>query len=317
VRELSYYGAILEALREEMERDERVVLIGEDIATLAAPGPLGVGPERVWSTPISENGFVGMAVGAAMTGLRPVVDLTISNFLYLAMDPLCNQAAKLRYMTGGQTSVPAVFRVPMWYGLAMAAQHSDRPYPLFLNTPGLKLVVPATPRDARGLLKAAVRDDDPVLFFDDFRLWSQAGPVPEHDEVIPLGVAETRREGRDASVVAIGAAVGLALEAAAQLEREGISIEVIDPRSLAPLDDAAILVSVAKTGRLVVVEYAHRTHGAGAEIAARVAEQGFRDLRAPIRRVATQDVPIPYSPSLEAPLYPSAERIAEAVRGLL
>lgn len=314
-RETTYFAAIFEAVREEMERDERVILIGEDIAIYESTGLLtGFGPNRVWSTPISEYSFTGMGIGAAMTGLRPIVDLTIANFLYMAMDQLVNQAAKLRYLTGGQAAVPAVFRAAMWYGGANAAHHSDRPYPMFMNVPGLKIAVPATPRDVKGLLKAAVRDDDPVLIFEDFGLWFQTGPVPEDEYVIPFGVAEVKRAGSDVTVVAVGASVVHALEAAAAMAAEGVSVEVIDPRSLAPLDSETILRSVSKTGRLVLVDLANRTAGAAAEIAAIVAEEAFDALKRPILRVTTPDVHIPFSPPLERPLYPDAEKIAAAVR---
>jgi pyruvate dehydrogenase E1 component beta subunit len=255
-----------------------------------------------------------MAVGAAMTGLRPIVDFTIASFVYMAMDQLVNQAAKVSYMSGGQTTVPAVFRASMWHNGSNAAHHSDRPYPMFMNVPGLKIVVPATPRDMKGLLKAAIRDDEPVLVFEDSNLWFQTGPIPEGDYSIPLGVADVKREGRDVTVVAVGATVGHALEAADELIADGVSLEVIDPRSLVPLDKQTILDSVAKTGRLVIVDLANKTAGAAAEIAALVAEEGFRSLRGPICRVTTPDVHIPFSPPMEKPLYPNKEKIVAAVR---
>jgi 2-oxoisovalerate dehydrogenase E1 component len=315
VRQCTYFEAVFEALREEMERDERVILIGEDVELFRITGLLpSLGPNRIWSAPISENGFVGMGIGAAMTGLRPVVDLTISNFVYLAVDQLVNQAAKIRYMSGGQARVPAVFRSTMWYGGSNAAQHSDRPYPLFMNVPGLKIVVPATPADVKGLLKSAIRDDDPVLVFEDKNLWFRSGPVPKGDHIVPLGVADVVRAGRDVTVVAVGATVWAALEAADELERDGISVEVIDPRTLVPLDRDTILGSVARTGRLVVVDLACRTAGAAAEIAAIVAEEAFSYLKGPIFRVTTPDVQIPFSPVMEMPLYPNKEKIVAAVR---
>ena len=316
-REITAFAAIFEAIREEMARDPRVVFIGEDIALYAQTPMLADFADRLWSTPISENGFVGMAVGAAMTGLRPIVDLTVANFAYLAMDQLVNQAAKMHYMTGGQTMVPAVFRASMWHNNSIAAQHSDRPYPMFMNVPGLKIVVPATPYDLKGLLKAAIRDDDPVLVFDELSMWFQTGSVPEAEYVIPLGVAEVKREGRDVTVVAIGTTGSHALAAAETLSGDGLSVEVIDPRSLAPLDRRTILESVAKTGRLVVVDLANKTNGAAAEIAALAAEEVFSSLKAPIRRVSTPDVHIPYSPALEKPLYPNAEKVLAAIRSLL
>jgi 2-oxoisovalerate dehydrogenase E1 component len=315
VRQCTYFEAVFEALREEMERDERVVLIGEDIELFSITGLLpSPGPNRIWSTPISENGFVGMAIGAAMTGLRPVVDLTISSFVYLAADQLVNQAAKIRYMSGGQARVPAVFRSTMWYGGSNAAQHSDRPYPLFMNAPGLKIALPASPADLKGLLKSAIRDDDPVLVFEDKNLWFRSGPVPKGDYIVPLGVANVVRAGRDVTIVSIGATVWPALEAAEELQRDGISVEVIDPRTLVPLDRNTILASVARTGRLVVVDLACKTAGAAAEIAAIIAEEAFGCLKAPVLRVATPDVQIPFSPTMEMPLYPNKEKIVAAVR---
>ncbi|RMF25571.1 MAG: dehydrogenase [Deltaproteobacteria bacterium] len=314
VRELTGLGAIYEAIAEEMARDERVILIGEDIALYGETPPLAEFADRIWSTPISENGFTGMAVGAAMTGLRPIVDLTVANFAYLAMDAIVNQAAKMHAMTGGQTRVPLVIRASMWHGHSIAAQHSDRPYPMFLGVPGLKIVVPATPADLKGLLEAAVRDDDPVLVFDELSQWFESGPVPEGEFLTPLGRAEVKRSGDDVTIVAIGSTVPRAMAAAEQLAAEGISVEVVDPRTLAPLDRETILASVRKTGRAVVVEVANKTGGAGAEIAAIIAEDSLDRLHAPVRRVATADVHIPYSPSMEMPLYPSAESIAAAVR---
>ncbi|MFN8546150.1 MAG: transketolase C-terminal domain-containing protein [Candidatus Binatia bacterium] len=313
-REAMYLLAAGEAIFEEMRRDARVVLMGEDIMLYGGAAAAAEFGPRIRSTPISENGFVGVAVGAAMTGLRPIVELGIASFALLAMDQLVHQAAKLRYMTGGQTSVPAVFRASMWHNGANAAHHSDRPYPMLMNVPGIKIVVPATPYDVKGLLKAAVRDDDPVFIFEDNDLWMRTGPVPLEDYVVPFGRAAVRRPGTDATVVAISGAVWQALDAADVLAREGIAIEVIDPRTLVPLDRATILASVARTGRLVVADPATRTCGAAAEIAAIVVEEIFDALRAPVVRVATPDTQIPFSPVLEKPLYPSAETIAAAVR---
>ncbi|MFI5394122.1 MAG: thiamine pyrophosphate-dependent enzyme [Candidatus Binatia bacterium] len=312
-REISGLAATLEALREEMTRDQRVVYIGEDIGLYKTTLLAGLG-ERIWSTPISENGFVGMAVGAAMTGLRPFVDLTVANFIYLAMDQIVNQAAKIRYMTGGQTRVPAVFRAAMWHNNTIAAQHSDRPYPMFMNVPGLKVVVPATAYDMKGLVKSAIRDDDPVLIFDELSMWFESSPVPEAEYLVPLGVASVKRTGSDVTIVAIGSTAKHALAAADELSAAGISAEVIDPRTLVPLDKRTIFASVAKTGRLVLVEVANKTNGAAAEIAAIVAEEAFGSLKAPILRVATPDVHIPFSPVMEKPLYPNKDKIVAAVR---
>jgi len=318
VRQLSYFEAVFEALREEMERDERVVLIGEDIGLFEMTGLLPhLGANRIWTTPISENGFTGIAVGAAMTGLRPVVDLTISSFLYLAADQIVNQAAKLRYMTGGQARVPAVFRSTMWYGGANAAQHSDRTYPVFMNVPGLKVVVPATPADLKGLLKSAIRDEDPVLVFEDKNLWFRSGPVPSGEYLVPIGRAAVARPGTDVTIVAIGATIYPALDAAEDLMADGISAEVIDPLTLVPLDRKTIIGSVARTGRLVMVDLACKTGSAASEIAATVVEEAFESLKAPIVRVATPDVAIPFSPPMEMPLYPDKEKIVAAVRRML
>jgi acetoin:2,6-dichlorophenolindophenol oxidoreductase subunit beta len=296
-----------------------VIIIGEDISLYAAGGAYGdVDSKRIRSAPISENGFAGMAVGAAMTGLRPIVDLTIASFVYLASDPIINQAAKIRYMTGGQFKVPVTFRASMWHNQANAAQHSDRPYPMFMNVPGLKIVTPATPSDAKGLLKAAIRDDGPVLVFEDNDLWAVKEEVSlDPDFIVPLGKAAVRREGKDVTIVSVAGCLKASLEAAEALAKEGISAEVIDLRTLVPMDTDAILNSLGKTGRIVIVDYAHRTCGAAAEIAAIVAEDGFDLLKKQVRRVTTPDVQIPFSPPLETPLYPNRQTIVAAARGLM
>ncbi|MCP5045381.1 MAG: dehydrogenase [bacterium] len=317
-RELSYIEAIYEAQSIELNRDERVVLIAEDIGMLEEFGVFGpIGPNRLWSAPISENGFVGMAVGAAMTGLRPIVDLMIASLVWVAMDQIVSQAAKIRTMFGDQTRVPMVLRAGMWYASSYAAHHSDRPYPLFMNVPGLKIAVPATPADAKGLLLTAVRDDEPVLLFEEKGLWSVRGPVPEGEHLVPFGRAALRHRGDDVTLVAIAGAVPQAVAAAETLAAEGIGCDVIDPRTLVPLDIESILGSVARTGRLVIVDPANRTCGAAAEIAAQVGEHAFGALRAPIRRVTAPDLQIPFAPSLEMPLYPNPDRIIRVVRGLL
>jgi pyruvate/2-oxoglutarate/acetoin dehydrogenase E1 component len=314
-RALGYVDAIHEAQLIALASDPRVILIGEDLGLMAEAGPYAAfAPRRIWSTPISESGFVGMAVGAALTGLRPIVDLVISSFAYVAMDQIVNQAAKAAGMFGWQRRVPVVIRAGMWYGQNMAAHHSDRPYALFTNTPGLKVALPATPADAKGLLLSAVRDDDPVLIFEDRNLFAERGAVPEGDAAIPFGRAAVRREGRDVTIVALAACVGHALRAADALAAEGISAEVIDPRTLVPFDRKAVFQSVAKTGRLVVADPAHKTTSFAAEISALVAEECFDALRAPIRRVCTPDVQIPFSPVLEHTLYPDAAKIADAAR---
>jgi len=316
---MTYLDALGLAQREELARDETVIIIGEDISLYAAGGAFGnIDTKRIRSAPISENGFAGMAIGAAITGLRPIVDLTIANFIYLASDPIINQAARLHYMTGGQVKVPVTYRASMWHNQSNAAQHSDRPYPMFMNIPGLKIVTPATPTDAKGLLKAAIRDDDPVLVFEDNDLWAVREEVPlDTDFVIPIGKAAVRREGRDVSIISVAGCLPHALAAAKTLAEDGIDAEVVDLRSLLPLDTEAILTTVGKTGRVVIADYAHRTCGAAAEIAALIAEEGFDLLKKPIRRVVTPDIPIPFSEALEKPLYPSPESIANAARNLV
>jgi len=316
---ISYMDAIVQAQIEEMERDTSVILMGEDLAIYGDGKVLSTfGGLRVWSTPISENSFSGMAVGAAMTGLRPIVALSIASFMYLASDQIINQAGKLRYMTGGQMKVPAVFRCSMYYNSSIAAQHSDRPYPMFMNAPGLKIIAPTTPADMKGLLKSAIRDDDPVIVFEDSTLWTVKDNVStDTDFLVPIGKADIKRSGSDVTIVAISGCMKPAMAAALALQHEGISAEVLDPRTLVPLDKDAIIRSVAKTGRLVVVDNANRTCNAAAEIAAMVAEEAFESLRKPIQRLSTPDVHIPFSPVLEKPLYPSKDDIIAAVKRIV
>jgi acetoin:2,6-dichlorophenolindophenol oxidoreductase subunit beta len=321
MREITYLEAISEAQREEMRRDPHVFIMGED-AQANVFGTMGgfleeFGPERFRNTPLSEAGFVGAAIGAAMVGMRPIVDLSIASFMYVAMDQFVSMAAKATYMYGGQAHVPVVFRAGLFFGGSNAAQHSDRPYPMFMGVPGLKIILPSTPYDVKGLLKSAVREGDPVICFEDGMLWGLKGPVPEEEYLIPLGVADIKREGTDVTVVALASRVQEALAAAETVAKDGISIEVVDPRTLVPLDKAAILKSVKKTGRLIVVEEAHRTCGAAAEIAAIVAEEGFWDLKAPIKRLAVPDVQIPFSPPLEQILYPDARKIVSAIKEVM
>lgn len=315
---MNYIKAIQQAQLEEMARDERVILMGEDVAVFGGSKVVkAFGSERVWSTPISENSFSGVAVGAAMTGLRPIVDLTIASFMYLASDQIINQAGKLHYMTGGQMKVPVVFRTVMFYGAGNAAQHSDRPYPLFMNAPGLKIVAPATASDMKGLLKSAIRDDDPVVIFEDSTLWSSKELVPtDPDVLVPIGQADVKVTGSDVTIVSIAGGLKPALAAAKILEKKGISVEVIDPRTLVPLDKKTIIKSVAKTGRLVLVDPANRTCSAASEIAAMIAEEAFESLKAPIQRVSTPDVHVPFSLILEKQLYPSTDDLVEAVTNL-
>jgi pyruvate dehydrogenase E1 component beta subunit len=272
------------------------------------------GSERVRNTPISEAGFVGAGAGAAMVGMRPVVDIMIAPFLYVAFDQIVSIIAKSTYLYGGQAKVPLTIRAPMLYGRGSAAQHSDRPYPTLMTVPGLKLLVPSTPHDVKGLLKTAIRDDDPVIVFEDGTLWRTQSEIPDDDFVVPLGRAAVRREGTDVSIVAVAGAVRHALAAADEVAADGISAEVIDLRSIVPMDRDTLLESVAKTGRLVLADPAHEMGSVASEIAAVVAEEGFWSLQAPIVRVTTPHTHIPFSSALERPLYPSAARISAAVR---
>ncbi len=323
MRELTYWQALQEALREEMQRDPAVFLMGEDIGEYG--GAFGVtrgllaefGPERVRCTPISEATIVGAATGAALTGMRPVVEIMFMDFLTLAMDQLANHAAKVRYMYGPQVRVPLVLRTPAGGGRCYGATHSQSLEAWFLHVPGVKVITPATPADAKALLRAAIRDDNPVLCVEHKLLYATTGPVPDDDEPGDIGRALLRRPGRDVTLVAYSYYVGVALAAAQQLASDGIEAEVLDLRSLVPMDGDAILASVRKTGRLVCVEEGTRTGGVGAEIAARVAEDAYEYLDSPIRRVAAADVPIPFSPALEPLALPQQGDIVRTVRGML
>jgi pyruvate/2-oxoglutarate/acetoin dehydrogenase E1 component len=318
---MTFLQAILAAQSEEMRRDKRVFIMGEDVEANLFGTTSGIkeefGADRVRNTPIAEAGMTGVAAGAAMVGMRPIVDYTIAPFLYPATDQIFSIVAKSRYLYGGQAKVPMVMRANMIYGAGNAAQHSDRPYSIFMNMPGLKIIVPSSAYDIKGLLKTAIRDDDPVMCFEDVALWSTRSEIPSEEYLIPIGRADIKRAGADATVVAIGSMVNQALAAADDLQKDGISIEVIDPRSVAPLDRDTILTSVKKTGRLVVVDVSFETCSAASEIAAIVACEGFWDLRAPIRRVTTLPTHIPFSQALEAQLYPSKEKICAAVRETL
>lgn len=316
--QITFMEAIQEAIREEMINDSRVFVMGEDIEVTMRNGDARreFGARRIRNTPISEAGFVGVGIGAALTGLRPVVEVGVSTFLYSAMDQIVNQAAKSRYMFGGQASVPLVIRSLVMYSISMAAHHSDRPWGLFAQCPGLKIVVPATPYDAKGLLKAAIRDDNPVLCLEDCTLFGQRGEVPEEDYTVPIGVADIKRMGTDVTVVAVAAAVGHSLAAAETLESEGISAEVIDVRCVAPLDRGTIIESVLKTGRLVVVDPAPASCGLAAEVASAVAEKTFGRLRAPVLRVTAPNLPVPFSAHLERLMYPTAQTIVRAAQQL-
>jgi acetoin:2,6-dichlorophenolindophenol oxidoreductase subunit beta len=314
---VTFLEAIRDAMSEEMRRDPRVFLMGEDVVhnVYGSSGGLAAefGGERVMDTPLSEAGFVGTAAGAAMVGMRPIVDITIAPFLYPAMDQIVSIIAKARYLYGGQTKVPVVLRVCMLYNINNAAQHSDRPYPAFMGIPGIKIIAPSNPYDMKGLMKAAIRDDDPVLSFEDGNLWMTRGDVPDHEFVVPIGKADVKRQGSDVTVFAVAGSVAHALEAAQQVARDGVSVEVIDPRTIKPLDTAAVLESVRKTGRFISVDPAHKSCSVASEIAATVAEEGFWDLKAPVRRITTPDIHIPFASSMERGLYPTAQRIVEAI----
>ncbi len=323
-RELSYSEALNEALHQEMLRDDRVFLMGEDVG--ATGGIFGVskdlmeryGPERVRDTPISEATFVGCGVGAAIAGQRPVVEIQIFDFVALTMDMLVNQAAKFRFMLGGKPSVPLVVRGPQGGGIRLAAQHSQSLEAWFTHVPGLVVAAPSTPYDAKGLLVAAIRDDNPVVFLEQKLLYlGGTGPVPEELYAIPLGKADVKREGTDVTVVATSAMVPRALSAAAVLEREGVSIEVVDPRTLQPLDEETILASVRKTNRLLIVHEAWVRGGFGAEVAALAVDKAFDYLDAPVARLGAPHTPMPYNDRLELEVIPSQERIVEAVRTLM
>ena len=317
-RELPYIGAINESLRQEMARDPRVLYFGQNIATTDAdPFLAEFGPDRVRTTPISETAEIGMAVGAALAGYRPVVELYMAEFMLVAMDQVVNEAPRLRYMTGGQVTVPLVLKAGYGFTAGWAGQHTGSIYGMFLGVPGLKVALPATPADAKGLLATAVRDDNPVCFFHHYLLTLEPGDVPEGEYLVPFGQAAVRRAGGDVTIVATGWMVGKALAAAERLAAEGIAAEVIDPRTIAPLDAPTILESVAKTGRLVLVDQATRHGSVAAVIAAEVAEAGFGSLRAPVKQVTALDATIPYSQPMEEYVLPDEDKIVAAVREVL
>jgi len=332
-RTLSLVDAVGEAMRQAMEADPSVIVMGEDVAGGAGRGdgkenamggsfgatkslyPL-FGPNRVRDTPISEAGFVGAGVGAAAAGLRPVVDAMWADFTGLAFDQIYNQAGKMSYMFGGQARLPLTIRVAMGSGLSAAAQHSGTLYAIYTHLPGIKVVVPSTPYDAKGLLLESIFDDSPVLFFEHLKLYVAKGAVPEEPYRIPLGVAEVRRAGSDVTIVAIAAMVDRALQAAEQLASEGTSVEVIDPRTLSPLDEETILASVAKTGALIVVDESPPHCSVASEIAAVVSEKAFDSLNAPVRRLTAPHAPVPFTPSLEGVYAPTVGAILDAVRSV-
>lgn len=314
--------AINDSLVEEMTRDPNIILFGEDVEISLFGDTRGLkerfGAERVRNTPISENLLTGMAVGAAAAGSRVVVHMMFGNFIYTGFDSIANQVAKLRFMTGGQIRLPITFMAVFGGGKSIAAQHSDAPYPALMNLGGINIAVPSSPADAKGLLKAAIRGDNPTFFLQAGGRGGELGDVPDGDYVTPLGKATLRRPGTDATVVAIGAMVRLAVGAADQLAREqGHEIEVIDPRSLVPLDEESILASVRKTGRVVIVDEARDRCSAASQIAAIVADRGFASLKAPVKRVTVPNVGMPYAPNLERSVYPDQDKVAAALRSVL
>jgi len=322
MRTLTMAEALREALIEEMARDPRVLLIGED---LRAGVPFGVtkglteqfGEDRVLDTPISEAAIIGASLGAAITGMRPVADMHFADFVTCAMDEIVNQIAKVRYMFGGQVDVPLVVRMPTGNVKGAAAHHSQSLEAWFTHTPGVRVVFPSTPADAKGLLKTCIRGLDPVLFFEHKRLYKMSGEVPEGEVLLPLGKAEVKRQGVDVTIVATGWMVHQALEAATALGQDGVSVEVVDPRCLAPFDRATVFASVRKTHRVVIAEEAAKTGAFGAQIASWLAEELFDELDAPIQRVASKDVPMPFSPPMEEFVLPKVGDIVAAVRRIL
>ena len=315
-RTLSYNAAIIEGIAEEMRADPKIFHMSTE-----APPALAkeFGMPRVRQTPIAESALTGMAIGAAGSGYRPIMDWRLVTFSFVAMDQVVNQAAKIHYMFGGQAKFPIVFRTSVGGGTRRAAQHSQSPYSMYMHLTGLKLALPSTPADAKGLIKAAIRDDNPVVFFEAGRIGDMQGPVPDGDVVIPFGQADVKREGTDVTIVALAWMVHEALAAAEELAAKGVSAEVIDPRTLAPMDTETIRASVRKTGRLVLADEAPPVAGAAADIAARVVEDRacFEALQAPVARVCGLEAPIPYSPGLEDHVFPSRTRIVEAVTALL
>jgi len=317
----TYVAAIQEALAEEMRRDPSVFLIGEDVRIGVFPSTRGLyaefGDKRVIDTPISELAVAGAGIGAAITGLRPIVDLMFGTFLYLAFDQIANQAGAMRYMYGGQTKAPLVFMVQNGAGSSAGHHHSQAVHQFFMNMPQIKVILPSTPYDGKGLLKSAIRDDNPVLFLHSLALGGKRGDVPAEEYLIPIGLADIKRAGRDVTICSAGPTVQTALDAAKILEGEGVDAEVIDLRSLSPWDKGTVLASVAKTGRFVAVDESFPTCSAASEWCATVAEEAFHQLRAPVQRVTNKDVPMPFSPVLEQAALPSAADVIAAVRETL
>ncbi len=323
MRELSYADAINEALRQAMQDDERVVLLGEDIGCYGGifqvtKGLLEeFGPERVVDTPISEAGFVGACVGAALTGMRPIAEIMFIDFTTACMDMIFNQMAKMHYMFGGQGRVPMVLRVNVGAGRCAAAQHSQSFHSIFMHMPGLYVAAPSTPYDAKGLMLESIRNDNPVIFVEHKKLYVEKGPVPEEQYTIPFGQADIKREGRDITIVATHAMVGRALKAAEDLAKDGIEVEIVDLRTLTPLDKKTIFDSVKKTGRLLVADEDYKTCSVASEIAALAAEEIIYDLKAPVARVCSPDTPVPFSPPLEQAYIPEVKDLVPAVQRLM
>lgn len=322
VRELTFAQAVHEALAEEMRHDPRVCILGEDVAEAGTPFKVlsglveEFGKDRVIDTPISEAGFTGVGVGAAMTGMRPVVDIMFGDFLTLTMDQMVNQAAKVHYMSGGTWKVPMVLRTTLGATRRSAAQHSQSLHAWLSHIPGLKVVMPSTPYDAKGLLKSAIRDDNPVVFFEDKMMYKVKGPVPAEDYTIPFGVADIKRAGTDITLVGTSSMVQVALGAAELLEQEGISAEVIDPRTTWPLDERTLVESAKKTSRAMVIDEGYGRYGVTGEIASVISEGAFFHLEAPVRRMGAMHVPIPFSPPLEDVTVPTEQSVFEAARAL-
>lgn len=322
VRELTLAQAIREALAEEMRRDPTVCVMGEDVAEAGTPFKVlsglveEFGTNRVLDTPISEAGFTGLAVGAAMTGMRPVVDIMFGDFITLTMDQMVNQAAKVHYMSGGKWKVPMVMRTTLGATRRSGAQHSQSLHAWFCHVPGLKVVLPSTPYDAKGLLKAAIRDDNPVVFFEDKMMYKLKGSVPDEDYTIPLGVADVKRVGNDITLVATSSMVQVAMGAATLLEAVGISAEVVDPRTMWPLDEETIVESVRKTSRAIVLDEGYERYGVTAELASVIATGAFYDLDAPVKRMGAMHVPIPFSPPLEDATVPTEQTVFEAAKSM-
>lgn len=322
-RELTFGEAIKEALAEELRRDPRVFIIGEDVAEAGTTFKVldglaqEFGPERILDSPISEPGITGLGVGAAMIGMRPVVDIMFGDFVALILDQIANQAAKIHYMSGGKLKVPMVLRTTMGAGRRSAAQHSQSLHAWLSHIPGLKVVVPSTPCDAKGLMKSAIRDDNPVAIFEDKMMYRTVkGPVPEGDYTVPLGVADIKRPGEDITIVATSSMVHVALEAATMLQEIGISTEVVDPRTLVPLDKQTLIDSAKKTGRAIVVDEGYEQYGVTAELASVIADGAFYYLDAPVKRIGAMNVPIPFSPALEDLTIPNAKVVCEMAKSL-